>query len=138
MSPQQDNKALIRRYLELVINGQDEEAAAELLTDDFTCHSWIEGQMQSRESFMEFIRFSHQAWEGWRITEQAMVAEGDRVAIRWTHHGRHVLEYQGFAPTGEVLEANGMAFYRIENGRIAELWLEAATYQHMAVRAAAS
>lgn len=54
-----------------------------------------------------------------------LIAEGDRVAERWTGRGTHLAELhlgelQGIPPTGKRVEAPGSVFYRIVDGRIVE------------------
>ena len=52
-----------------------------------------------------------------------LVADGDRVAARFSCSGTHTGAWQGHAPTGrrfhQVAEAY---FFRFEDGRIAEAW----------------
>jgi len=132
---QPDHKALVRRYLEHVVNGLDLSVAQDLVAHDCVFHTPVaEMPTSDRDGLMAFLRFMHEAWEGLTITEEEMIAEGDTVAIRWSQAGRHVAEYFGFPPTGEVLEASGTAHYRIKDGQIAEAWLHSATYQLMAIR----
>jgi predicted ester cyclase len=50
------------------------------------------------------------------------VAEGDRVAERWTGRGVHRGELMGIPPTGRRVEAPGSVFYLIVDGKIEELW----------------
>jgi predicted ester cyclase len=49
-----------------------------------------------------------------------LIAEGDRVAERWTGRGTHRGELQGIAPTGRRVEVPGSVFYRIVDGKIVE------------------
>jgi predicted ester cyclase len=51
-----------------------------------------------------------------------IVAEGDRVAVRWTMHGRHTGEYLGVSPTGRQVEHHAMVIFRGEDDKIAERW----------------
>ncbi len=50
------------------------------------------------------------------------MAEGDRVATRWTGTGTHEGELMGIAPTGNRVEVAGMVISRISGGKIAESW----------------
>ncbi len=65
------------------------------------------------------------AFEHLNVTVEEMVAEGDRVAARFTARGVHKGEFMGLPPTGTPIIMTGIEIFRIENGRIAELWGEA-------------
>ena len=53
-----------------------------------------------------------------------MITEGDLVVIRYRATGTHAGEFQGYAPTGKRVTWTGINIYRIECGRIAEIWSE--------------
>ena len=55
---------------------------------------------------------------------EAMVAEGDTVAVRYSVRGTHEGEYRDVKPTRHTVEWTGMDMYRVEDGQIAEIWLE--------------
>jgi predicted ester cyclase len=63
-------------------------------------------------------------WRGsfpdWHSTFEDLVAEGDRVAERWTGRGTHLGELWGIPPTGKHVEGPGSVFYRIIGGKIVE------------------
>ncbi len=52
-----------------------------------------------------------------------MIAEDDKVLVRWTWTCTHLGEFAGLAPTGQKHDVMGMALYRLENGQIAERWV---------------
>ena len=54
-----------------------------------------------------------------------VIAEGDKVAVRHRLQGTHRAELQGVPATGRRVEVNGIVIFRIENGMIAEAWLNA-------------
>ena len=58
------------------------------------------------------------------ITIEDQVAEGDRVASRWTFRGTHTGDLMGLAPTNKQVTATGMVMDRVADGRIVEHWLE--------------
>jgi predicted ester cyclase len=59
-----------------------------------------------------------------RMTLDELVAEGDRVAFRWTMTGKHVGEFAGIAPTGRPVSLTGLNFERVADGKIVEHWSE--------------
>lgn len=54
--------------------------------------------------------------------EEAIIAEGDTVAVRYAWRGTHEGELMGIDPTGTTVEATGMAFVRFENGKRTKDW----------------
>jgi predicted ester cyclase len=65
------------------------------------------------------------AFEGLNVTIEDMVAEGDKVAARFTARGIHKGVFMGLPPTGKPITMTGIEIFRIENDMIAELWGEA-------------
>jgi predicted ester cyclase len=52
-----------------------------------------------------------------------LIAEGDKVVVRYTYWGTHTGEFIGIAPSGKKLTATAIAIYRIVDGKIKEQWL---------------
>jgi predicted ester cyclase len=57
-----------------------------------------------------------------QVTVEEMIAEGDKVASRWTASGTHEDELVGIPPTGKEATWTGMTIYRFAEGRIVEAW----------------
>lgn len=57
-------------------------------------------------------------------TAEDTVAEGDKVAIRWTWSGSHTGEYMGLAPAGKRVTLTGIHILRIVGGKIVDEWGE--------------
>jgi steroid delta-isomerase-like uncharacterized protein len=58
-----------------------------------------------------------------RIAVDDLVAEGDRVATRWTRRGTHTGEIAGIAATGREVTVSGLTISRLENGKVVEEWI---------------
>ena len=54
---------------------------------------------------------------------EEMVADGDRVATRWSAAGTHTGPLLDVEPTGEPVRLCGLRIDRLEEGRFAETWL---------------
>ena len=57
------------------------------------------------------------------VTVEDVIAEGDRVVVRWTSRGTHNGELMGFPPSHMKITVTGIDIYRIAEGRIQEFWL---------------
>ena len=54
----------------------------------------------------------------WTLDE--MIAEGDRVAARFTMRGTHQGTFFGVPPTGKKIAVTAMNFYRLSGGQFIE------------------
>ncbi len=81
-------------------------------------------QYVSDPSLKEHIRVVEAAFPGYELVPSQTVAEGDTVAVRGTFHGVHKGEFAGVQPTGKSVSGDLMIFYRVNEGRIAEHWLQ--------------
>jgi steroid delta-isomerase-like uncharacterized protein len=71
------------------------------------------------------IEWLHPQWDAFgdlTLTDHFTVAEGDMVAVRWTARGTSDGEFMGLPATGEAVEFTGVSMYRIEDGKVAEIW----------------
>jgi steroid delta-isomerase-like uncharacterized protein len=118
MSPE-ENKELVRRFVEEFWNEGNAAAADELMAPDAEIHMPT-GELVDLDGLKGFAGAFRQAFPDWHSTFEELVAEGDRVAERWTGRGTHRGELQGIAPTGRRVEVPGSVFYRIADGRIVE------------------
>jgi len=54
-----------------------------------------------------------------------LIAEGDKVVLRWTFHATHKGEFLGPAATGKPVTIMGVTTNRIAGGKIDEGWVSA-------------
>ncbi|HLU55543.1 MAG TPA: ester cyclase [Pseudonocardia sp.] len=62
------------------------------------------------------------AFPGIRLTLDDLVAEGDRVAVRFHLSGRHCGDFMGVPPTGRDVVITGQTVLRFRGGRVIERW----------------
>ena len=115
----EENKELVRRFVEEFWNEGNAAAADELMVPDVEIHVPT-GELVDLDGLKGFAGAFRQAFPDWHSTFEELVAEGDRVAERWTGRGTHRGELQGIAPTGRRVEVPGSVFYRIVDGKIVE------------------
>ena len=53
---------------------------------------------------------------------QDVIAEGDKVAVRWTTQATHRDEFMGVPPTGNRIDVTWYGIFRLSGGRIVESW----------------
>lgn len=54
--------------------------------------------------------------------DELLMAGDDKVIVRWTCKGTHKGELQGMAPTNKNFQITGISIYKLENGKITEIW----------------
>jgi steroid delta-isomerase-like uncharacterized protein len=120
----EENKTLLRRYIEEVFNKGNIAAADEVLAPNFVHHSLPKGVPPDREGLKRFVTVLLSAFPDFHITIEDLVAEGDRVAARFTWRGTHKGEFIGIPPTGKPVTVVEHCLHRVEGGKIAESWVE--------------
>ena len=116
------NKDLIRRYLN-AFNERDEETLADLLAADVVEHG-VHEELRGPEAIIDFLHRHFEMFPDYTGTTETMVAEDDTVVVRYSVSGTHTGEYRDIEPTGQTVEWTGLVMYRIDDGEIAEIWLE--------------
>jgi steroid delta-isomerase-like uncharacterized protein len=117
----EENKALVRRFVEEFWNEGNTATADELMAADAEVHMPT-GEVLDPDGLKSFARMWRGSFPDWHSTFEELVAEGDWVAERWTGRGTHRGDLQGIPPTGERVQTPGSVFYRIADGRIVEFW----------------
>jgi serine phosphatase RsbU (regulator of sigma subunit)/predicted ester cyclase len=121
-SEEENNKALVRRFLEAHAKG-DLGAMEEMLAPDFLDHNLIPGEGPSREGYLQSTAEFHAAFSDTHYVIEKQLAEGDEVVTTFAASATHDRgEYMGIAPTGRAFEALLILIHRIVGGKIAEEW----------------
>jgi steroid delta-isomerase-like uncharacterized protein len=115
----EENKALVRRFVEEFWNEGNTTAADELMAADAEIHMPT-GEVVDPDGLKGFAGTWRGSFPDWHSSFEELIAEGDRVAERWTGRGTHRGELQGIPPTGKRVEVPGSVFYRIVGGKIVE------------------
>jgi steroid delta-isomerase-like uncharacterized protein len=122
------NKAIARRLVDEVWNKGNLMIADEILA--FDLRDWDAARLsydasdpeagQGLEGFKQLVKMFRNAFPDVYLTIDDMIAEGDRVVIRWTARGTHKGDLKGIAPTGRPIVVTGIDIHRIADGKILE------------------
>ena len=115
------SKNLARRFYVEILNARRIETVDDLAVAEYVEHDPLPGQRDNREGLKDRVRILTEALSP-TFTIEDMIAEGDRVVVRWTNRGTHVAPFIGIPPTGRTFEIAGIDVYRVENDRLAEHW----------------
>ena len=121
MSPE-ENKAIVRRFVEAVQNEGDLVALDELAAPDYVNHSAPPGVPADREGLKQLTAMFRRAFPDGRMTIEDMVAAEDRVATRKTFRGTHRGELIGIPPTGKAVAIGLIDIVRLVDGKVVESW----------------
>jgi steroid delta-isomerase-like uncharacterized protein len=120
----QTNEALVRRFIDEIFLGQRLDAVNELVTDDFTAHTW--GPMpMGRDGLKAAITRVSAGLSGAAMTIDDLIAEDDRVVVRLTSSATQTGPFMGIPPTGKRYEIGEIHIFRVRDGRVAEHWHQA-------------
>jgi predicted ester cyclase len=123
MSTEQ-NKDVVRRFIEEVFAKCNVDAADELATPDFTPHSWP-GVEPGIENLKQGQRRVSAGLADVSMKIEDMIAEGDKVAVRLTAHACQEGEFMGLPASGREYTISETHIFRVSDGKVAEHWVNA-------------
>ena len=116
-----DNKALVQRWFEEVWNKRRADAIDEMLAPGGVVHG-LGPASYGPDGFKAFHATFLEAFPNLRVTIEDMIAEGDRVAYRFSAEVVHGGGSLGFPATNKQARFTGMGVARVENGMLVEGW----------------
>ena len=120
----QENKVLVRRFVDEVFVKGNADAVDKLVTADFAPHSW--GKMPSGiEPLKQAITRVRAGLSDVSFKIEDMIAEDDRVAVRVTAHGRHTGEFMGMPASGKEYTISETHIFHVRDGKVSEHWRDA-------------
>lgn len=99
-------------------NAHDREAMAELLPPSV----FINGVPRSRPEVLDDVERIWTAFPDGAWQVQETIANRRRIAVRTRFTGTHRGAFHGAPPTGRTVAIDDLAFYRWQQGRLAEFW----------------
>jgi len=118
------HKDIVRRFSEDLWGRGDLLAADEVLAPNMIEHNPLPGQQPGRNGHKQIVTAFGASFPDLRVTTEDLIAEGDRVALRWKAEGTHMGELMGITPTGKHVTLTGIEILRITDGLIVERWAE--------------
>ena len=119
------NLAVVRTFFDVGPSSGDLAAADALLADHFALHVPLPVSEPGIDAINDIITSCRAAFGELHVTIDGMTADGDLVTCRFTARGTHTGEFMGVPPTGRPITMTGIEIFRLEDGKIAELWGEA-------------
>jgi steroid delta-isomerase-like uncharacterized protein len=107
----EQNKELVRKYYEEVINGRNLDAVVDYFADERI----VEGVRRGCFSYFTAFPDLH-------VSLDELIAEGGAVFLRSTLTGTHDGEYKGIPATGRHVAAEAAEVFRIADGKFVGYW----------------
>jgi predicted SnoaL-like aldol condensation-catalyzing enzyme len=108
------NKRAVRAVFEEFFNQNRRDQIFALTTADFVDHNPHPQQPPGAEGVAWLNDWLHEHVAGLRFVIDDVVAEGDKVAVRWTLTGR--------TGDGKPMVERAIVMFRLVDGRVAERW----------------
>ncbi|MGH9276442.1 MAG: ester cyclase [Acidimicrobiales bacterium] len=123
MAAETANKELVRHFYEQVWNLGNTDVALDVFADDYVRHDLrptesIPGGAGQARIAADF----RAAFPDLVFVPELIVAEGDLVVARWTASGTHRGRWGTVEPTGKHVEFSGVNIFRVEGGKVVEIW----------------
>jgi predicted ester cyclase len=123
------NKELVRRHFEDTWNRKALAVADELMAQDYLEHAVAPfgqaepGRFNGPAAMRQTAEWLLAQFPDLHMRIEAMVAEGDTVAVRVLSEGTNTGPLNGVVPpTGKRFAARQSHWFRVEGGRLAEHW----------------
>ena len=117
---EEENKLLVRRYLEEVVNTGNVSEIAEFISPDYIETDDKAGQSRGVEGAKNHILGVRKTYPDLHLTVEQQIAEGDWVVTRIRARGTHRGMWLGMKPTGKAVEIVAVNIDKVVNGQIVE------------------
>ncbi|MGH9627046.1 MAG: ester cyclase [Bryobacteraceae bacterium] len=118
----EENKQLMRRFIEEAWNGRNKAVLDELLAPEY--RHYMPGSPDpiiGPDGYKQLIDMFLAAFPDTRFEIEDLFGEGDRVCLLWTVHATHKGVFNGIEPTDRSISISGVGVGRMQNGRIVEI-----------------
>jgi predicted ester cyclase len=121
------NKSLVRRFLEEAVSTANLDLFDEICGPDYVWHGEAgpteKNEVRGLDNFKEAVAEFTKALPDLKVEIQDMIAEGDKVAVRFTERGTHTgAPFAGISPSGKRVVWTCIGIYRVANGKLVEEW----------------
>ena len=124
------SKETVRRIYEDVLNKRDLRPLDQLVRPDYVENNPLPGQGHGLAGMKDRYTMLFNGLDA-HFTVEDMIAEGDKVVVRWTNSGTNTGDFLGIPATGRQYSIQGIDIYRLEDGKLAEHWDVVDVFGHM-------
>lgn len=117
----EQNKDLIRRFYEELVNGRKIELADEIILENFDDHA---ARGTGLENFKTLYSVMLRIFPDVQARIEDLIAEDDKVVARVEFTATQAGSFRGFPPANRKVAFSGMDIFRLKDGKIAERWVQ--------------
>jgi predicted ester cyclase len=120
----EENKAVVRRWFEALELGTALQVVEQFYAPDYVLHNpgAPPDLPPGPPGVIRFLSLMHTAFPDLRARLEDVLAEGDRVAVRFSMRGTQPGEFTTGAPAGRLVTFAGASLIRFSEGKIVEAW----------------
>lgn len=118
-----DNKDVVFRLVDEVVNGGEYAVVRELLSPEFAIHKAGMSFPPGPEALKMAVREWRDAFPDYRVSVIQLIAEGEYVTVLYSAEGTHTGSLRGMPPTGKAFTYVGAEVHRVVDGLVTESWL---------------
>jgi predicted ester cyclase len=121
----EENKAIVRRFFEEVLNQGNLAEAFELNAPNWVYHDPNVPNVRTLEEYTQWITENRSVFPDLHLTIEDLIAEGDQVVGRYTLRGTNTGEIvtpMQIPATGKQVTVTGIAIIRFAGGKGVEVW----------------
>lgn len=116
------NKEVIHRFYKAV-NTKHREEFNDIVHPNFVNHGGAAGDIAGPKALIDSLDPFYSAMPDWHVTEDFVLAEGDKVASRGTITGTHKGTFMGIPASNKAVQWTGIIIYRLDDdGKVIERW----------------
>jgi predicted ester cyclase len=116
------NKAVVRRYWQELWNQKRGDVIDQIAREPVTFH-FPGGQAHQPPNLTTWFETALIAFPDVHFTVHLELAERDLVAVHWSYEATNTGPFLGRDATGRRVTDTGTNIFRIEDGRIVEMWV---------------
>jgi steroid delta-isomerase-like uncharacterized protein len=120
MQATEANKETVRRLYEEIINNEQVALLTEIIDQDFSGAGIGKGS----SGFAQTVSELRQGFPDIHFTIKDMVAEGDKVVVRWSWTGTHNGPFKGIPASGKFITNDANVIYQFREGKIIHSWIQ--------------
>lgn len=108
------NKEVVRKIYEEALNKRNMGLLKEYVSPEYTGPQGVKGAQGFEIPVNSVINgFKDVQWN-----IQELIADGDKVMVKWKLQGTHTGQFTNYTPTGKAINSEGLGIYQFKDGKV--------------------